>query len=387
MPSIFGMFNIRILINDNILKLSNDEVKYIFLHELAHYKRKDNILNVLITVLRCIYFFNPIIWILLNEVKNDLEVATDELAMAKENTELQKEYSKTLVKMSVIDSDKFLIQTMCLSDSKKNLEKRIDNIKLIDRFRRNRKVITIIAIIVISVIIGIFYTGNVRYMSAKDISKLYHKAGNYDNIHYVKECTYYYPNKDERNITYEEYYFKNNIVSKKCTDENGEMLSITYIDYNNNEGISIYNYDNDKVILINDISNVEEKNRQSKFGNWYSKAQIYDDCYDDNKEYFCTYEYLGKEYINGRETYKYKETLTNEYTYSEGIIWVDKETGVILKTESHSTSKNRFENEVTRTENYWYEYNNVKDEDIKRPDLEKYSDYEITNQVYYSPYY
>lgn len=36
MPSIFGVFNVRILISDNILELSNKEIEYIFLHELSH---------------------------------------------------------------------------------------------------------------------------------------------------------------------------------------------------------------------------------------------------------------------------------------------------------------------------------------------------------------
>ena len=101
MPSIFGVFNVRILISDNILELSNTEIEYIFWHELSHYKRKDNILNILITILRCVYIFNPIVWLLLNQVKKDLELATDELAMENENNEIQKEYCKTLVKISI----------------------------------------------------------------------------------------------------------------------------------------------------------------------------------------------------------------------------------------------------------------------------------------------
>ncbi len=55
MASIFGMFNIRILVSDDVLKLSEKEIEYIFLHELSYYKRKDNILNMIITILRCIY--------------------------------------------------------------------------------------------------------------------------------------------------------------------------------------------------------------------------------------------------------------------------------------------------------------------------------------------
>lgn len=43
MPSIFGILNIRILINDKLESLEDKEIEYIFMHELAHYKRKDNL--------------------------------------------------------------------------------------------------------------------------------------------------------------------------------------------------------------------------------------------------------------------------------------------------------------------------------------------------------
>ena len=287
MPSIFGVFNVRILISDNILELSNTEIEYIFWHELSHYKRKDNILNILITILRCVYIFNPIVWLLLNQVKKDLELATDELAMENENNEIQKEYCKTLVKISMINSDRFLIQTMCLSDDKKNLERRIDNIKLIDKLKNKKKIITIISCITICLVIVIFYTGNTNYMSIKDIIKIYHKASKYENVHYIKAERKYYPDINEESTIYKEYYFKNNIVNEKVTDNNGKIISITYIDYNSNEAILIM----DKNITILDISNVEEINRLHKFGLSYS---VMKESNDNNVKYT----YLGEENIS-----------------------------------------------------------------------------------------
>lgn len=382
MPSIFGAFNIRILISDDILKLSEKEIEYIFLHELSHYKRKDNILNMIITILRGIYIFNPIVWLLLNQVKRDLELATDELALENENNEIKKEYCKTLIEVSAINSDRFLIQTMCLSDDKKNLEMRIDSMKLIDKFKANHKIITVVSFIIICLIVGIFYTGNIRYMSAKNITKLYNKAGKYENISYIKENIKYHPNTDYSTTTYEEYYFKNNIVNKKISDTNGRIISIEYIDYNNNEAILIRN--DDRQIYIYDISNVEEKNRISKFGNWYSKI----DLNGNNKG---KYTYLGEESINGKKTYNYKISYTDEYVQSISTFWIDKENGVILKEEIESNVKteiaNSFNDNCINENNYSYEFNNVKDENILKPDLEMYIDYSIINGVYYSPFY
>ena len=380
MPSIFGVFNVRILISDNILELSNTEIEYIFWHELSHYKRKDNILNILITILRCVYIFNPIVWLLLNQVKKDLELATDELAMENENNEIQKEYCKTLVKISMINSDRFLIQTMCLSDDKKNLERRIDNIKLIDKLKNKKKIITIISCITICLVIVILDTGNTNYMSIKVIIKIYHKASKYENVHYIKAERKYYPDINEESTIYKEYYFKNNIVNEKVTDNNGKIISITYIDYNSNEAILIM----DKNITILDISNVEEINRLHKFGLSYS---VMKESNDNNVKYT----YLGEENINGKDTYKYENSYADEYINSEAIRWIDKETGVIVKEEFKDKVKKEipngfYDNCITEC-NYSYEFDSVKDEDIARPDLEMYPDYTIENEVYNSIYF
>lgn len=383
MPSIFGMFNIRILVSDDVLKLSEKEIEYIFLHELSHYKRKDNILNMIITILRCIYIFNPIIWILLNQVKRDLELSTDEFAMKNENSEIKKEYSRTLVKVSAINSDKFLIQTMCLSDNKKNIERRIDSIKLIDKFKKNYKIISIVSLVMICLIVGSFYTRSSNYMSPKDIVKLYHKAGKYDNVHYVEEWTIYYPNLNETTTTYKEYYFKDNIASIKNLDSSGKIWSIQYINYNTNEGIFISN--ENRHISIKDISNVEEKNRINKFGNWYSETTSVIDA-------GVTYTYIGEEKINGREAYKYEIASEDEYIKGKSTKYVDKKRGVILKEVFEDNIKPGIkgsfkDNTSISTHNYSYEFDNVQDEDILRPNLDLYTDYEITNQVYYSPFY
>lgn len=389
MPSIFGIFNVRILLSEEISKMNDKEIEYIFLHELSHYKRKDNVLNILITILRCIHFFNPIIWLLLNQVKKDLELATDELAMENKSKEEQKEYSKTLVYLSTMNSDKFLIQTMCLSDDRKNLERRIDSMKLINKFKEKRKIIAIISLVIIALIVGIFCTKSNNYMSPKDIEKVMHKAGNCKNVHYVKETTRENWKTGEKNQYCTEYYFKDDIVYEKNTKENGEINLIRYINYNTNEGIYITNYDNDeKRITIEDISNVEEKNRISKF--WVPYSQ-----YSASKKYDgnFTYEYFGVENINGKEAYRYTEKLENEYEYQEGTCWIDREKGVILKTISKldlkkppEGSSNSLDGAIT-TETYSYEFDNVTDENIKRPNLEEFADYTIENTVYRSIYY
>ena len=41
-PSIVGMFKVKIILPRNLINLSEEELRHIFLHELCHYKNKDN---------------------------------------------------------------------------------------------------------------------------------------------------------------------------------------------------------------------------------------------------------------------------------------------------------------------------------------------------------
>ena len=51
------------------------EMRYMLLHELQHYKHHDAIANYLMNL--AVYWFNPLVWYALKEMRNDREVACD----------------------------------------------------------------------------------------------------------------------------------------------------------------------------------------------------------------------------------------------------------------------------------------------------------------------
>lgn len=57
--------------------LSKDEIRYILLHELNHLKTKDNLTNYGIVALQAVYWFNPLIWMALKQMRLDCEIACD----------------------------------------------------------------------------------------------------------------------------------------------------------------------------------------------------------------------------------------------------------------------------------------------------------------------
>lgn len=63
-PMIVGIIRPEIIIPNR--NYAYNDLNYIFRHELTHYKRKDNLLKLILTLATIIYWFNPIIYLFKN---------------------------------------------------------------------------------------------------------------------------------------------------------------------------------------------------------------------------------------------------------------------------------------------------------------------------------
>ncbi len=99
-PAIAGLMKPRILFPKGLIgRYTEEEVRHIFLHELAHWKRGDLHLNALFTTLMNIHWFNPVLWFAWHRMRVDRETATDGLALEYGGDVAGKAYSQTLVKL------------------------------------------------------------------------------------------------------------------------------------------------------------------------------------------------------------------------------------------------------------------------------------------------
>lgn len=148
-PSIFGIFNPVILITEDTLKENDSTLKYIFLHELSHYKRLDLVFNYILVLVLSIHWFNPVVWVLFNKVRQDIELGADELATKRLDKNERKEYGMTLINLiKNCTKENYTASMLCISDNEKNLERRILMIK-------GKTKTAIIAIIITIVVLGI----------------------------------------------------------------------------------------------------------------------------------------------------------------------------------------------------------------------------------------
>lgn len=158
-PSLFGVFSPKILLPPSVLSLSDKELGYILLHELAHYKRKDVLVNYLLLVLQALHWFNPAIWYCFKRIRQDMEVATDERVLSVlENTE-HKDYGRAL--LAVLEgfaAPRLAPRLLGMVDDKQNIERRINMIKMAGFFQSRRRMALAVGLVSVVVLAGVLLT-------------------------------------------------------------------------------------------------------------------------------------------------------------------------------------------------------------------------------------
>ena len=148
-PSICGIVNPKILLTSEILKLSDEEMNYVILHELNHYKKFHHVYYLFFKLVENVYWFNPFIKLAIKIIKKDLELITDEQVV---NAGAPiKAYCKTILKVATIATGSTcLAPTICTE--KDEIERRIIHMKSTKIYSKFSLLLLVVAIAVISIV-------------------------------------------------------------------------------------------------------------------------------------------------------------------------------------------------------------------------------------------
>jgi beta-lactamase regulating signal transducer with metallopeptidase domain/Tol biopolymer transport system component len=99
-PALFGCFRLKLLLPEKLIEhFSPAEMRHVFLHELAHVRRRDAAVNWLTTILQTLHWFNPVLWFAFHRMRADRELACDALALAHAHDGETKPYGQTVIKV------------------------------------------------------------------------------------------------------------------------------------------------------------------------------------------------------------------------------------------------------------------------------------------------
>ena len=129
-PVTMGVFHSYIILPEGISeKFGQKEIRYIFLHELNHYRSKDVLINWIMLVLQIIYWFNPLVWLIFKQIRIDREIACDASVLKVLDETSFRDYGYTIINfITKLSESSHMLMTASLGGTKKELRKRIKKI-------------------------------------------------------------------------------------------------------------------------------------------------------------------------------------------------------------------------------------------------------------------
>jgi len=99
-PVLYGVFRPRLVLPRGFVgRFTREEVGFVVLHEMVHFKRGDLILNWLITGLQAIHWFNPMVWIGFARWRADRELACDAAVLEAVGDGRNLNYGETIIQL------------------------------------------------------------------------------------------------------------------------------------------------------------------------------------------------------------------------------------------------------------------------------------------------
>jgi len=99
-PALHGLFRPRLLLPKGFsTRFSTKELGFVFLHELAHLRRRDLWVNWVVAVLQVLHWFNLLVWFGFSRWRADRELACDAMALEAAGQEENGEYGRTILRL------------------------------------------------------------------------------------------------------------------------------------------------------------------------------------------------------------------------------------------------------------------------------------------------
>ena len=139
-PLLIGFFHPCIVLPS--ADIPEKDFRYIILHELTHYKRRDMFYKWLVQITVCLHWFNPLVYLMSREITKACEFSCDEAVLAKMGSSNAQDYGKTLLDaMAAVGRYKENLGAVTLSENKELLKERLGAIM---KFKKKSKAIQLL---------------------------------------------------------------------------------------------------------------------------------------------------------------------------------------------------------------------------------------------------
>lgn len=159
-PTLTGIIKPKIYIPEDC---GNEDLQSTLLHELNHMKHFDILWSVVATLMLCMNWFSPIIWISFFMFKRDLEVYCDERTLKQANN--KQDYAMLLLKTATARKEKFVLGTTSLQSGKADVKRRI---RYMAKFKKPTVITLCIAVVIVTAVTVLCLTNAVTIPRESD---------------------------------------------------------------------------------------------------------------------------------------------------------------------------------------------------------------------------
>lgn len=165
-PALFGFLRPRLLLPEGATgTLTANQLRHVFLHELAHLKRGDIALNWVLAFLQALHWFNPVVWLAFRRMRGERELACDEMAMSCLKPGEASEYGRTIVRLlEQFSLARRLPGLACILEEKNQIKRRIT---MIAKFRKHSLAWSVAAALLMIILGGAGLTGAAQPSAAQ----------------------------------------------------------------------------------------------------------------------------------------------------------------------------------------------------------------------------
>jgi beta-lactamase regulating signal transducer with metallopeptidase domain len=108
-PALTVQFRPKLLLPDRLLYQADQEhMAFAMAHELMHFKRRDYLVCLLLVLLRAIFWFNPVVWVMPRLLRMDMESACDAMVVRTMDKQQKLNYVNLLLSLGAEDAPEAL---------------------------------------------------------------------------------------------------------------------------------------------------------------------------------------------------------------------------------------------------------------------------------------
>ena len=129
-PLTYGVLHPVILMPTSTKWENTDSLAYVLAHEYVHIRRFDSIRKLVLIVVLCVHWFNPLVWVMYILANRDIELSCDEAVVRFFGENTKAAYARALISMEETRSG---LTPLCNNFSKNGIEERITAIMKIKK--------------------------------------------------------------------------------------------------------------------------------------------------------------------------------------------------------------------------------------------------------------